>query len=76
MIRIPNQLLTQLNLKQGDQLTMHVRGRTLILSTLDQRKADTNKDLYQHLQNLVAQIDFNAERHNEVEFGLIGNEQI
>jgi len=74
-IRIPSQILKQLNLEEGAEIEMIVTpDRELLLRPVHQAQG-SNAELHAHLQQLLSQIKPNA-RHEEVDLGIEGDELI
>jgi antitoxin MazE len=75
-IRIPNQVIKQLNLYEGVEMEIMVTSDDHILLRPVLKKQDNDEDLREHLEKLLMQITPESPRHEEVDFGMVGEEKI
>jgi antitoxin MazE len=75
-IRIPNQLLKQLNLEEGAELQIILTPDNDILLRPTQKPQESNKELRSHLQTLLSKIKPDSPRHEEIDLGIEGDELI
>ncbi|MDO3409900.1 AbrB/MazE/SpoVT family DNA-binding domain-containing protein [Saccharibacillus sp. CPCC 101409] len=74
-IRIPNQFLKQLNLVEGMQIEVTLTSdNQLLLRPLN--SVDSNEELRSHLDRLLSKIKVDSPRHEEIDFGIEGDELI
>lgn len=74
-VRIPNQFIKQLNLTEGTELeAILTADNHILLRPLTQQ--ESNDDLRQHLENLLSKINPSSPRHEEIDFGIEGEELI
>ncbi|WP_438434472.1 AbrB/MazE/SpoVT family DNA-binding domain-containing protein [Gorillibacterium sp. sgz500922] len=74
-IRIPSQMMRQINLSDGDEVNIMVTddNRLLIWPT---HQEDTPEILREHLDMLLSQIKPGKKQHEEVDLGVRGRELI
>ncbi|WP_019636988.1 AbrB/MazE/SpoVT family DNA-binding domain-containing protein [Paenibacillus fonticola] len=75
-IRIPNQLIKQLNLEEGAEIQIMLTADNDILLRPLSKPEETNEDLRAHLQALLSMIKPESPRHEEVDLGTEGDELI
>ncbi len=75
-IRIPNQFLKRLNLEDGAELQIIVTEDNDILLRPMVKTPETNEELRAHMQKLLSRIKSDTERHEEIDFGIEGDELI
>ncbi|WP_338080636.1 AbrB/MazE/SpoVT family DNA-binding domain-containing protein [Cohnella luojiensis] len=75
-IRIPNQFLKRLNLEEGAELQIMMTTDNEILIRPSSRPEESNEDLRAHLKTLLDQIKPETKRHEEVDYGVEGDELI
>lgn len=74
-VRIPNQFIKQLNLTEGTELeAILTKENHILLKPL--ALTDSQTDLRDHLQLLLSQIKEDTARHEEIDFGIEGEELI
>jgi len=74
-VRIPNQFIKQLNLKDGAELEAILTSDNQILLR-PIRQPETSEELRTHLQSLLSRIKRDSPRHEEIDFGMEGDELI
>ncbi|MCY9668675.1 AbrB/MazE/SpoVT family DNA-binding domain-containing protein [Paenibacillus alginolyticus] len=75
-VRIPNQFLKLLNLEEGAELQIMVTADNEILLRPVVKPQETNEELRNHLTTLLSKIKPNSPRHEEIDFGVEGDELI
>lgn len=75
-VRIPNQLLKQLNLVEGAELQILLTSDNEILLRPIQKPQDNSEELREHLKVLLSKIKPESPRHEEVDLGIEGDEII
>jgi antitoxin MazE len=75
-VRIPNQILKQLNLEDGAELQIVMTSENEILLRPTAKPEETIESLRVHLQTLLDQFKPNSSRHEEIEYGTEGDELI
>lgn len=75
-IRIPNQVMKTLNLEDGAIMEIIVTPENSILLRPMAQPQETNEELRAHLNKLLSKIKSDSERHEEVDFGIEGEELI
>lgn len=74
-VRIPNQLLKQLQLEEGAELQILVTEENeILLRPLLKSQSDTTEELRAHLSKLLSKIDPDSKRHDEIDMGIEGDE--
>lgn len=74
-IRIPNQLLKQLNLEEGAEVEILVTPDNDLLLRPLKKPLDSTEELRRHLEQLLAKIEPDT-RHEEIDLGIEGEEKI
>jgi antitoxin MazE len=75
-IRIPNQFLKQLNLKDGAELQIILTSDNEILLRPSAEPDESNDELKAHMKMLLSKIKPESPRHEEVDLGIEGDELI
>jgi antitoxin MazE len=75
-IRIPNQFLKQLNLKDGAELQIILTSDNEILLRPSAVPDESNAELKAHMKMLLSKIKPESPRHEEVDLGIEGDELI
>lgn len=75
-IRIPNQFLKQLNLKDGAELQIILTSDNEILLRPSVEPDESNAELKAHMKMLLSKIKPESPRHEEVDLGIEGDELI
>lgn len=77
-VRIPNQFTRLLNLKEGDvvQIKLTSEKDLLLRPIIEPQEQESSEELREHLKNLLSQIEPDSPRHEEIDFGIEGNERI
>lgn len=75
-VRIPNQFLKLLNLEEGAELQIMVTADNEILLRPVIKPQETNEELRNHLTTLLSKIKANSQSHEEIDFGVEGDELI
>ncbi|WP_235959900.1 AbrB/MazE/SpoVT family DNA-binding domain-containing protein [Paenibacillus silvestris] len=75
-IRIPNQFLKQLNLKDGAELQIILTSDNEILLRPSAEPDESNAELKAHMKMLLSKIKPESPRHEEVDLGIEGDELI
>jgi antitoxin MazE len=75
-VRIPNHFLKQLNLEEGAELEVILTSDNDILIRPLSKPKDTNEELRAHMKSLLAKIKPDSPRHEEIDFGIEGDEII
>ncbi|BFT75687.1 AbrB/MazE/SpoVT family DNA-binding domain-containing protein [Paenibacillus sp. P36] len=75
-IRIPNQFLKQLNLKDGAELQILLTSDNEILLRPSVDPDESNAELKSHMKMLLSKIKPESPRHEEVDLGIEGDELI
>ncbi|MEK5162620.1 AbrB/MazE/SpoVT family DNA-binding domain-containing protein [Paenibacillus sp. FSL R5-0527] len=75
-IRIPNQIMKHLNLEEGIEVEIMITPENDILLRPLNKPQETNEDLRAHLKELLSKIKPNSPRHDEIDFGVEGDELI
>jgi antitoxin MazE len=75
-IRIPNQLLKQLNLEEGTEMQILVTPDKDILLRPMIKPQDSNEELREHMRQLLSKIKKNPACHEEIDLGVEGDELI
>jgi len=74
-IRIPSQFLKQMNIVEGMQMEVILTPENhILLRPLQQN--ESGEELRSHLNKLLSQIKTDSPRHDEVDFGIEGDELI
>ncbi len=74
-VRIPNQFLKRLNLDEGAELEIILTADNhILLRPIHQE--ESSEDLREHLRMLLSKIKPDSPRHEEVDFGIEGEEKI
>lgn len=76
-IRIPNQFLKQLNLKEGSELQILLTpdNNEMILRPFTEPE-ESNAELKAHMKHLLSKIKTDTPRHEEIDLGIEGDELI
>ncbi|MGV7116048.1 AbrB/MazE/SpoVT family DNA-binding domain-containing protein [Paenibacillus kyungheensis] len=75
-IRIPTDLIKRLNWSEGTEMEMIITNDNEILLRPILQQEESNQDLKAHLNNLLAQIKPESPRHEEVDWGIEGDEKL
>lgn len=75
-IRIPADLIKRLNWSEGTEMEMIITNDNEILLRPLLQHEESNQDLKAHLNNLLAQINPKSPRHEEVDWGIEGDEKL
>lgn len=75
-IRIPTDLIKRLNWSEGTEMEMIITNDNEILLRPLLQQEESNQDLKAHLNNLLAQINPKSPRHEEVDWGIEGDEKL
>jgi len=75
-IRIPTDLIKRLNWSEGTEMEMIITNDNEILLRPLLQHEESNQDLKAHLNNLLAQINPKSPRHEEVDWGIEGDENL
>jgi antitoxin MazE len=75
-IRIPSQLLKQLNLEEGAEMEITVTLENEILLRPLVKPLEPNEDLRAHMRMLLSKIKPDSPHHEEIDFGIEGDELI
>jgi antitoxin MazE len=75
-IRIPNQILKQLNLEEGAELQIMVTPENDILLHPSKKPHESNEELRAHMKRLLSKIKPDSSRHEEIDYGIEGDELI
>ncbi|WP_309244738.1 AbrB/MazE/SpoVT family DNA-binding domain-containing protein [Cohnella silvisoli] len=75
-IRIPNQLLKRLNLEEGAELQIMLTPENDILLRPVVKPQETNEELRAHMKKLLAKVNPDSPRHEEIDLGIEGDELI
>lgn len=75
-IRIPNQFIKQLNLKDGTELQIILTSDNEILLRPSVEPDESNTELKAHMKMLLSKIKPESPRHEEVDLGIEGDELI
>lgn len=75
-VRIPNQLLKQLDLEEGSEVEMVLTSEKEIILRPFVKPQETNEELRDHLSMLLSKIKADSPRHNEVDLHIEGDELI
>lgn len=75
-IRIPNQFLKRLNLEEGAEIQIIVTPENDLLLRPTTKPQDSNEELRAHLKLLLSKIKPGSPRHEEIDFGIEGDELI
>lgn len=75
-IRIPNQFLKLLNLREGTELQITLTADNEILLRPSVEPTESNAELKAHMKMLLSKIKPESPRHEEVDLGMEGDELI
>lgn len=75
-IRIPTDLIKRLNWSEGTEMEMIITNDNEILLRPLLQHEESNQDLKAHLNHLLAQINPKSPRHEEVDWGIEGDEKL
>lgn len=75
-VRIPNQFLKLLNLTEGMEIQIMVTPENDLLLRPLTKPQESNEELRVHLKQLLSQLKPDSPRHEEVDFGIEGDELI
>jgi antitoxin MazE len=76
-VRIPNQLLKQLQLEEGAELQILVTEENeILLRPLMKSPLETTEALRAHMSRLLSRIAPDSKRHDEIDIGIEGDELI
>ncbi len=75
-IRIPTDLIKRLNWSEGTEMEMIITNDNEILLRPLLQQEESNQDLKAHLNNLLAQINPKSPRHEELDWGIEGDEKL
>ena len=75
-IRIPNQILKRLNLEEGAEIEIIVTPENDLLLRPTKKPQESNEELRAHLKMLLSKIKPDSPRHEEIDFGIEGDELI
>lgn len=75
-VRIPNQILKQLNLEEGAEMQIMVTPENDILLRPTTKPEESNEELRAHMKMLLSKIKPDSKSHAEIDFGIEGDELI
>lgn len=75
-VRIPNQLLKRLNLEDGAEMQIMVTPENDILLRPTAKPQESNEELRIHMRKLLSKIKSDSLCHEEIDFGIEGDELI
>lgn len=76
-VRIPNHFLKRMNLIDGAEMEAILTPENhILLRPLTQTEEDSNEELRAHLKMLLSKIKPDSLRHEEIDFGIEGDEII
>lgn len=75
-IRIPNQIVKRLNLAEGSEMQITITSENEIVLRPTAKPQEPNEDLRKHLNGLLSQMKTDSPRHEEIDFGIEGDEKL